>query len=219
MDQCYSSVQVGGVCNFPSSVLLQQKSEATDRPELQLSFIWQAKENTSSKHESGLIQKTQREERPMVQFWLLFLSTFFSSPKPALCKLGQPGGLFFSSEVLTLFFRPSFVPLLWAFPFHFLLATTILDSFFLFQLPNILPSRDGRPKSLEQGHQCLSGYFLLNWDRKGPMPPPVASLKPLSPYISVHLRMIDNFHISLLNWQCMFQLVDLGREKNGLDNW
>ena len=160
------------ICNFLSSVLLQQKSEATDRPELQLSFIWQAKENTSSKHESGLIQKTQREERPMVQFWLLFLSTFFSSPKPALCKLGQPGGLFFSSEVLTLFFRPSFVPLLWAFPFHFLLATTILDSFFLFQLPNILPSRDGRPKSLEQGHQCLSGYFLLNWDRKGPRPPP-----------------------------------------------
>ena len=38
---------VGEVCNFLTSVSPQQKFEATDRPVLQLSFIWQTKENTS----------------------------------------------------------------------------------------------------------------------------------------------------------------------------
>ena len=34
--------------------------------------------------------------------WLLFLCFFFSPPpEPALCKLGQPGGLFVLPEVLT----------------------------------------------------------------------------------------------------------------------
>ena len=59
MDQCYSSV-------------------------LQLSFILQAKENTSSSHEGGLIQKKRREEKPEAQFWLLYLYAFLSSR----CKLG-----------------------------------------------------------------------------------------------------------------------------------
>ena len=46
-DLCYSSVYVRGVCNFPGSVSLCQKFEAMDGPVLQLSFIWQAKENVS----------------------------------------------------------------------------------------------------------------------------------------------------------------------------
>ena len=72
---------VGGVCNFLGSVLLQQKIEAKDKSVLQLSFIWQAKENTSLRHEGGLTQKTRREERPPGQFWLLFLYVFFSFPR------------------------------------------------------------------------------------------------------------------------------------------
>ena len=43
------------------------------------------------------------------------------------------------------------------------LATTILDSVSLFYLPNIPPSKDGRPNSLGMGHLGLPGYFLLNW--------------------------------------------------------
>ena len=37
----------GGCCNFLGSVLPQQKFEMTDGSVLQLSFIWQVKENTS----------------------------------------------------------------------------------------------------------------------------------------------------------------------------
>ena len=61
MDQCYSTV-------------------------LQLSFIWQEKENTSSSLEGRLTQKMQKE-KPPAQFWLLFLYAFSPSPEPALCKL------------------------------------------------------------------------------------------------------------------------------------
>ena len=42
---------------------------------LQLSFIWQAKDNTSLRHEGGLNQKTWKEERDsiLVPFYLFFL--------------------------------------------------------------------------------------------------------------------------------------------------
>ena len=79
---------VRGVCNFLSSVLLQQKFEAMHGPVLQLSFIWQAKENTSLRHEGRPTQKTQREEKATAQFWLLFLYGFSPPPEPALCQLG-----------------------------------------------------------------------------------------------------------------------------------
>ena len=74
-----------------------------------------------------------------------------------------------------------------------LLATVILDSFFLFSLPNISTSRDWRPSSLVIGHQGLSGYFLMNWDGEGHWASPFASLKTQSPYSSVHLRVSDIF--------------------------
>ena len=48
---------VRGVCNFLSSVSLQQKFEVMDRPVLQLNFIWQAKENTYLKPEDRPTQK------------------------------------------------------------------------------------------------------------------------------------------------------------------
>ena len=47
------------VCNFLSSVSPQQIFEVTDRSVLQLNFICQAKENTSSRNEGG---KTKRGE-------------------------------------------------------------------------------------------------------------------------------------------------------------
>ena len=56
------------------------------------------------------------EEKPPVQFCLLFLYVYSPPPEPALCKLGQPGGLFVLPEVLTLVLRSSFVLFLWAFP-------------------------------------------------------------------------------------------------------
>ena len=46
---------VVGVCNFIGSVSLQQKFEVAYGPVLQLSFIWQANENTSWRHEGGPI--------------------------------------------------------------------------------------------------------------------------------------------------------------------
>ena len=52
------TIFVRGVCNFLASVSPQQKFEATDGRVLQLSFIWQAKENTSWRLEGGPTQKT-----------------------------------------------------------------------------------------------------------------------------------------------------------------
>ena len=83
---------------------------------LQLNFIQKVKEKTSSRHEGMLTQKTQREERPLAQFWLLFLYVFPPPPGSALCNLGQPGGLFVLPEVLIPVLRPPFVLFSWAFP-------------------------------------------------------------------------------------------------------
>ena len=75
-----------------------------------LSLIWQAKENTSSRCEGGPTQKRQRER----------LNFFFPSPpEPALCKLGEPGGLLVLPEVLTPILRSSFVLFSRAFSFFF----------------------------------------------------------------------------------------------------
>ena len=81
--------------------ILKQWKDRCYSSMLQLSFIWQAKENTSSRCEGQLTQKTRREEKPPAQFWLLFLYVFSPHPEPALCKLGRPGGLFVLPEVLT----------------------------------------------------------------------------------------------------------------------
>ena len=48
---------------------------------------------------------------------------------------------------------------LWSLDLPCLLATTILDSFSQFYLPNIPPSRDGRPNSLGIG--ALRSFWLL----------------------------------------------------------
>ena len=51
----------------------------------------------------------------------------------------------------------------------------------------------GGPIFWEWGHQGLSGYFLLSWDNEGIGPPPLANLKPQSPYSGEHLRVSDIF--------------------------
>ena len=79
---------------------------------LQLSFTWQAKENTSSRCEGVLTQKKR-----VAQFWLLFLYVFFSSPLslPYVNCASQEGCLFhprFSlrSSDLPLFYFPRLLP-------------------------------------------------------------------------------------------------------------
>ena len=101
-----------------------KQTSVTDQ--LQLSFIWQAKENKSSRYEGGLTQKKRG-----LQFWLLFIY-FFLLPLslPYGNWASQEGCLFhlsfslWSSDFLSSIFT--------GFSFLCLLATTILDSFFLF---------------------------------------------------------------------------------------
>ena len=50
--------------------------------------------------ETGREHACERE-RPLA-LWLLFLHVFSPPPEAAVCKLGQPGGLFVLPEVLTL---------------------------------------------------------------------------------------------------------------------
>ena len=123
----------GGVCNFLGSVLQQQKFEVMDRPcyssVSQFSFIWQAKENTPSRCEGGLTQKTQREA-PGSILAPLFIC-FFYPPEPALCKLGWPGRCLFYLR-LSLWSWAYLCSIFTCSPLLCLLAITFLDSFFLF---------------------------------------------------------------------------------------
>ena len=112
----------------------------------------------------------------------------------------QPGGLFASPEVLTPVLEPSFVLFSQAFSFLCLLATTI-DSFFLFQLPNIPPSKDQRPSSF--GIWTSRSLWLLPAElgQQETMGLPLASLKLQSPYNSPSKGRVE-FYIPLLNWHC-----------------
>ena len=58
---------------YPCSswVTAQSKLRSRVTTLLQLSFIWQAKENTSSRHEGRLTPKTWREEKPLSQWFLV----------------------------------------------------------------------------------------------------------------------------------------------------
>ena len=107
------TIDVRGVCNFLGSVLPQQKFEVTDGSVLQLSFIWQAKENTSSRHEGGPTQTIWREQKPN------FGSCFYvCSPSPDLPYANwasQEGCLFYLRSSI----RSSDLPLFyfhWLFP-------------------------------------------------------------------------------------------------------
>ena len=117
----------GGMCNFFGSVSLQQKFHPSITAWLQLSFIWQAKENISLRPEDGPTLKKRGDP-----FWLL-LFMFFSLPSPSLLYVNwasQEDSV--SPEILTLVLRPSFVLFSRAFSFLCLLAAANLDSYFLF---------------------------------------------------------------------------------------
>ena len=173
------------------------------------------KENTASRREGGPTQKRQ-----VAQFWLFFLCLFFLPLSlPYVNWVSQEGCLFLLRFPLWFLYLPLFY-------FHGLFL------FFVFQPPlfqtpfsnsdylTFPPQEMGGPVLWEQGRRGLFGYFLLNWGGEGIGPPPLASLKPQSPYSGVHLRVCDIFMVgcsftSLLNWHCMLQLVDLGRDKTG----
>ena len=88
---------------------------------LQLSFTWQAKDSTPLRQEGGSTPK----KRPQS----ILTSTFYTLVPPL--SMSYVGELFASPEVLTPVLR-FFVPSLQAFSFLCLLATAILDSFYLF---------------------------------------------------------------------------------------
>ena len=129
---------------------------------LQLSFIWQAKENAFSRHEGSWTQNKRG-----AKFWLLFLHFFFPSSS-YVNWVSQEGCLFHLRNSLWSLDLPLF-------HFHGLLPSLTFD----FQPPpfwtpftysNYLsfpPQEMGDPVCWEQGHQSLSGYFLLNLDSKG----------------------------------------------------
>ena len=157
---------------------------------LQLGFIWQAKENTSSRCEGSWT-----ENKRGVNFWLLFLYFFFPLlflSLPYVNWVSQEGCLFHLRYSLVL--GPSFVPFLCASPFLVFQPPPFRTPF---TYSNYLPfplQEMGDPIHWEQGCQSLSGYFLLGLDSKGHWAFLLANLKPQSPYNSVHLRVSDIFH-------------------------
>ena len=133
---------------------------------LQLSFIWQAKENTSLRLEGWLTQKIQREEKPganfVSSFYVLFLRRLSLS---YVNWASQEGCLFYlryslwSLDLSLFHFRGLFPSL--SFSHH---------HSGLFSYSNCLtfpPQEMGGTFLWEKGHQSLSGYFLLNWDCEG----------------------------------------------------
>ena len=83
-----------GVCIFLSSVLPQQKFEVTAGPVLQLSFIYNAEENTFSRCEGESTQKKGREAKARAQFWLpLFMFFLLPLSLPYVKRASQEGCL------------------------------------------------------------------------------------------------------------------------------
>ena len=120
------------------------------------------KENTASRCEGGPTQKRQ-----VAQFWLFFLCLFFLPLSlPYVNWVSQEGCLFLLRFPLWFLYLPLFY-------FHGLFL------FFVFQPPlfqtpfsnsdylTFPPQEMGGPDLQEQGHRCLSGYFLLTWDSEG----------------------------------------------------
>ena len=125
---------VRGACNFLGSVLWQQKFEVTDG--LVLQFCVTAQFYLTSRGKYILVARgwadpkdVKRRETPgsilaplFICFFLLALSL------PCVNWASQEGCLFVPNPI----FRPSIVLFLRPFSFLCLLATTIMDSFFLF---------------------------------------------------------------------------------------
>ena len=74
---------------------------------------------------------------------------------------------------------------LWSSDLPCLLATTILDSFSLFYLPNIPPSRDGRPNSLGIGASRSFWLLPAELGRRGVLGLPLLLVSSLRVLIAV----------------------------------
>ena len=119
------------------------KRQTSVTARLQLSFIWQAKENTSSRREGGPTQKKRREV-PLLNFGSSFYM-FFLLPLSLPCVNwpGQEGCLFYLRSSLRCLDLPLFY-------FCGLLATTFWTPYvnwasqegYLFYLSSSLPSLD-----------------------------------------------------------------------------
>ena len=136
------------------------------------------------------------ERVPEKALWLLLLYVFSSTwACPMQIGLSQECCLFCLKSSL------------WSSDLPCLLATTILDSFSLFYLPNIPPSRDGRPNSLRIG--ASRSFWLLTAELgwQGVLGLPLLLVSILSPYSSVQgcviFSVVSCSFISLLNWHCM----------------
>ena len=94
--------------------------------------------------------------------WLLLIYVFSSTCAcPMQIGLSQECCLFYlKSSLCSLDLPLTFLcSIFMGFSLPCLLATAILDSFFLFYLPNIPPSRDRRPNSL--GIEASRSFWLL----------------------------------------------------------
>ena len=84
---------------------------------LQLSFIWLTKENISWRCVGGPTQKTQREEKPQAQFWLLYMFFLLPLSLPYINWASQEGCLFYlrsslwSSDLPLFYFHRLFLSL------------------------------------------------------------------------------------------------------------
>ena len=196
------------------SGLGQTVLQLLDKSLLQLYFIQKIARESSrcegmptQRHEEKRVGKhasAQERERERAPFGPSFY-VFFPPPGSALCKLGQPGVLFVLPEVLTPVFGPYFVLFSWAFPFLVFQPPPFWTPFPYSNSLTFPTQRDEGPNS--SGIRASRSLWLLPADLglEGHWASPLASLKPQSPYSSVHLRVSDifcgqlQFYISLLN--------------------
>ena len=110
---CRGSVWFPWFCLAAAKIWSDRWTRVT--AQLKLSFIWQAKENTSSRCEGRSTGKKQREATREAQFWLLFL--YVLSPplnQPYVNWASQEGCLFHlrfslqSLDLLLFYFRGLF---------------------------------------------------------------------------------------------------------------
>ena len=123
---------VRGVCNFLGSVSLQQKSEATDGPSVTAQFYLAGKGKYILKAWGQADPKHVKRRKPEAQFCFLSLYVFFFS-FPSLPYVNWA-----SQEAVCFTWGPHSGPwtflcsIFMGFSLLCLLATAILDSFFLF---------------------------------------------------------------------------------------
>ena len=134
-----SNTIVRGVCNFLGSVSLQQKFEVMDRSVLQLGFTWQAKENTSLRCEGRQNWEEKRSQRLNFgsSFYVLYEHMFYMFFLYIL-PLSLSYANWASQEAVCFTWGAHsgpwafLCPIFTGFSLLCLLATTVIDSFFLF---------------------------------------------------------------------------------------